>query len=106
MPRKTQPKPPPAKLYRSLGRLLVRRGKVAGLFIPFGATGLASGLYEIREVIGELTVVRVGNPAMPDPMYQGVDVLSLVQNPEAAMTAAEYAEVCKQPGDTTPCRKQ
>lgn len=83
MAKKTNPFP-------VLGRLLVRKGKTAGLFIPFDVPGqLPSGIYEIREVLGELIVARIGDPAMPDARYQGSSVEDLLGSGVAGMTAAE-----------------
>lgn len=80
---------------RQLGRLIVRKGKTVGLYFPFVPGGLQNGIWEIREVLGELTLVYLGEPAMPDARYQGRDVRDLVHDPSCAMTPKEWDEVCK-----------
>ena len=61
---------------KKVGRIVVRKGKTPGLFIPFPA-GLEPGVWEVREVLGELTLVRIGTPAMRDARLQalGLDEL-------------------------------
>ncbi len=44
-----------------IGRLLVRKDRIAGVFIPF--SNISPGLYEIREILGELTITFIGENA-------------------------------------------
>lgn len=75
---------------RTLGRLLVRKGKTAGIFIPFPGRPLKNGIYEIREVMGEITLAFVGTPAMHDARYQGITLNELLAEAgTAGMTQKE-----------------
>ena len=84
-------------MFKTLGRLLVRKGKTAGLFIPFGG-GLKSGIYELRSSPLDpdgISLVWVGEPVLKDAAYQGLSVEGLVGCPEAGMTKTEWAQVCE-----------
>jgi len=50
---------------KTLGRILVRSDNITGLFIPFGDNSMEPGIYELREVMGEKVIVRIGYPATP-----------------------------------------
>ncbi len=70
---------PPPGTFTRLGRILVRKGKTAGLFMPFSQPGqLKNGIWEVREVLGELTLKYIGVPALPDVQYQGLDPQGLL----------------------------
>jgi hypothetical protein len=68
---------------------IVSRGKITGLFIPVGE-GLPQGVYEVREILGELQIVRVGDAAMPEARFTslGLDEL-FAERFSAAMTTQE-----------------
>jgi len=51
-------------MFQTLGRLVVRQDKIAGLYIPFEPNGLQPGVWEIRSVFGELQLRRIGDPAI------------------------------------------
>ncbi len=76
----------------TLARLLVRKGKAAGLYLPL-AQGLPTGIWEIRDIMGVLTLVRVGSPAMGDQRFQSLEVAELVGDPFACRTQKEITSV-------------
>lgn len=79
-------------MIKEIGRI-VSRGKIAGLFIPFGE-GLPNGIYQIRDIMGELSIVRVGDAAMPEGRFTGVDLDGLfLERPNCCMTQEELAQV-------------
>jgi hypothetical protein len=75
------------------GRLLVRKGRVAGLFVPLRDITLKNGIWEIREILGELTLVYIGEPAMQDDRYQSLSVQDLLGEASAVMTKEEWKEL-------------
>lgn len=48
---------------RIIGRILVRDGKTVGLFFPMGESA-EPGLYDLIEIMGEMTIRRAGDSAM------------------------------------------
>jgi len=60
-------------MMRPVGRILVRKGKIAGLFLPIDGS-LEEGLYEVSNVLGEITIKRIGNSAMHEARLNGIDV--------------------------------
>ena len=87
-------------MIHTLGRVLVREGKTVGLFIPMSSNdkvSLGPGLYEVREIMGSLNLIRIGEPAMENVKLQAKRVDHLVQDPYATMTADEIRECCEPP---------
>ena len=80
-------------MFKTLGRLLVRKNKTCGLFIPFEKNGLKSGIYELREIMDEVTLVYIGKPAMGEKRYEGIGVQDLVKNHNASMTKKEIKQI-------------
>lgn len=78
--------------YKTVGRLLVRKFKAAGLFIPFEFQP-NNGLYEVKEIMGENVLTYLGEPDMPN--IECYNVGDLVQNPHALMTTKELQKVSK-----------
>lgn len=79
---------------RVVGRI-ISRGSVTGLFIPMdkGQT-MPVGIYEIREIMGELVVTYVGKPALKEQRLTGLDLDGVFAEKEmAAMTAEELSRV-------------
>ncbi len=75
-------------MFSTLGRI-VSRGKVCGLFIPMDK-GLPEGIWEIRSIMGELTLVKIGQPAMENKRLHGLDLEGLFsERPLCAMTQEE-----------------
>lgn len=75
---------------KPVGRFLVRGAKVAGIFCPVGDT-LKPGIYEITEVLGELIVTNIGQPAMPKARVNGLDLSGLhAERDLALMTSEEW----------------
>lgn len=72
-----------------VGRIIARGENIAGLFIPMGDSKL-KGIYEIRECMGELMIKRIGDPAMPDARFTGLDLEGLhCERATAGMTTEE-----------------
>jgi hypothetical protein len=79
---------------RKLGRIIVREKKLIGLFFPLG-DGLEEGIYEIREILDELVVVRIGKSAMNSRFLNAYDLNGLeMRKWDVALTAEELKEVC------------
>lgn len=72
-----------------LGRILARKGKTVGVFIPFQTDALENGIWELREILGEIQIVRIGKPALPDARYQALQPNDMVNSPFATMTKKE-----------------
>jgi len=80
-------------MHKRIGRIIARGNNIAGLFMPFGDCSL-HGIYEITEIMGELTVERVGDPAMRLEQFEGMDLESLhIYRKEACMTQEELDKV-------------
>lgn len=77
------------------GRLLVRKNKNAGLYIPFNPDFLEEGIYEIRQNpwLEDLTIKYIGKPHMNITKYNALTIESLIQNPSSGMTKEEYSQV-------------
>lgn len=77
-----------------VARIVVRKGKTAGLFVPFGPapTAMQEGVWEVRDVLGELTLKFVGKPYMDSARLNGLSLNELVGISSAAMTEAELRE--------------
>lgn len=74
---------------KPLGRLLVRKGKTAGLFIPY-PDGLKPGLYHIEEAMGEVSLKYVGEPYTDEARLNGLDLNGLMSDrPSSIMTEEE-----------------
>ena len=78
-------------MIKRIGRIIARKD-VVGLYLPLGDKSL-HGIYEIRECLGEMTIHRIGDPAMPEPRFQGLDLTGLFNaSAQAGMTQAELDE--------------
>lgn len=76
-----------------VGRIISRGDKTAGLFFPLGE-GLPIGIYEVRQVMGELTIVEIGQPAMYLPRFTGLSLDGLhAERPLCCMTQEELDSV-------------
>lgn len=74
-----------------IGRI-VARGRQAGLFMPFKSSEL-DGIYNVVEIMGELQIQRVGEPALPEKRFKGLDLEGLFnQRPNCCMTQKELDE--------------
>lgn len=86
------------KAIRRAGRLLVREGKTAGLFIPFDAGVLCPGIWEVQEVLDTFQLVFIGPPLMSEAMGNGREIGDLIKEPSALMTRAELEAATAEPG--------
>lgn len=73
-----------------LGRIIVRSGKIAGLYIPI-SNELNPGIYEIKDILGELIINKLDNTEI---MQDRIDALSLEdlfdRRAECGLTQKEY----------------
>ena len=77
-----------------LGRIIAR-GEIAGLFIPLN--GDLDGIYEVHECLGQLTIRKVGTPAMPRKRFTGLNLEGLHGEIATAITTKEEADQCNPP---------
>lgn len=76
-----------------VGRVLIRDGKNVGLFFPMGESA-EPGLYDIVEIMGELTIRRAGDSAMDNARLNSLTPDGLhAEACRAMLTAQEFAEV-------------
>lgn len=73
---------------RNLGRILIREGNIIGLFFPYSANRLKYGIYEIHEILDELQLVYIGEPALENKRVNALDFTSL-QDPQVMLTSQE-----------------
>ena len=79
---------------KPIGRIIARGEKMVGIYMPLGNTDLLDGIYEVRECMGELTIHRIGEPAMPRARFTGLDLNGLMADrPYSVMTEAELKSV-------------
>lgn len=81
---------------RTIARILVRKDKIAGLFIPMGnpILHLNPGIWEVRETLETYTLKFIGKPAMPEPRLNGLTLDSLLCETQfALMTEQELQNV-------------
>jgi hypothetical protein len=72
-----------------VGRIVSRGGKIAGLFLPVDS-GLPQGIYQIENVLGELTIRFIGQPAMNRVRLEGLDIEGVFnERPLSCMTLEE-----------------
>lgn len=76
---------------KHVGRLLVRKGKIAGLFIPV-QEGMKEGIYNVVEIMGEIQVRFVGPSAMPEPRLNGIDILGVFNERGSTMLTPDEIE--------------
>jgi len=77
---------------QTIGRMLVREGKIAGLFIPINE-GLPPGVYNIMEIMGEISVRRVGDSAMDDARLNSLGLDGLyAERSDTCMTPEELKQ--------------
>jgi hypothetical protein len=69
-----------------LGRIIAR-GEIAGLFIPLNND--LDGIYEVHECLGELTIRKIGTPAMPRKRFTGLNLEGLHGEIDTAITTKE-----------------
>lgn len=93
------PDPAPADAFGVVGRVVVRTNCV-GLFFPLpgtpGCPALAPGVYEIKNVFGELTMRRVGDSSIPEPRLSGLSLDDVVDLRTSAVTPAELKRLVKE----------
>ena len=78
-------------MMQTVGRLLVREGKISGIFLPIGGN-LQAGLYDVQEIMGEIQIRYVGKPVLAEGTLNGLDLNGLMDfRPESFMTPYEYA---------------
>jgi hypothetical protein len=82
--------PQPTKYY---GRLLVRKGRMAGIYMPLRDLSLKDGLWEVREINDKIELVYIGKPAMPAKLYQELSLHELLGQPSSIMTKKEWKEL-------------
>lgn len=79
---------------RTLGRIIVRTGKIAGLYIPLEADGLEPGIYEIYEVLGEIVVKNLGKSIAIQERVDALSIEDVLDNRfEYGLTEAEYKKL-------------
>jgi hypothetical protein len=78
--------------FEKLGRVVSRGRVTAGLWLPLG-TGLPEGLFEVRQIMGELVIVSVGPSAMQadsSERYTGLSLSGVFnERPYCCMTHEE-----------------
>lgn len=75
-----------------VGRIVARGEKIAGIFMPMGE-GSLDGIYNVVEIMGELQIKRVGDPAMKREQFTGIGLDDLMNyRPHSMMTEQELAE--------------
>ena len=62
---------------KTLGRILVRKDKICGLFVPFRDSTLKEGIYSVDEFLDEILLRYVGIPHMHEDRLNGLDVSEL-----------------------------
>jgi hypothetical protein len=71
-----------------VGRIIARGEGIVGLFIPVQSD--MYGIYEVREIMDELTVTRIGDPATPRARFTGLDLEGLLNDrPNSVATKNE-----------------
>lgn len=79
---------------KTIGRLLVRSKKIAGIFLPMGEGGLEPGLYDVQEVLGEIQLKYLGKAALKQDTLDGVDTTGVMNNrPYSVMTEDELKSI-------------
>lgn len=83
---------------RKIARLICRN-ELVGIVFPLSGDAPSKqldGIYEIVETLGELQVVRIGDPAMPRKRLRAVDVQCLLDDrSQSALTAKELDAILK-----------
>lgn len=75
-------------MVKILGRLVARENSV-GIYIPFNGNNL-DGLYEVKEVEGEIVITKIGDPALSSKKFYNLDANGIFKNrPESCMTKEE-----------------
>lgn len=81
------------------GRILVRDGKTAGLFIPYDGK-LQPGLYDVQESMGELRLRYAGEPHLDNARLNAVDLAGLMaERPSTVMTTKELVAAGQLPAE-------
>ncbi len=76
-----------------LGRILAR-GDIKGVYAPFSSsTEKLDGIYEIREILGELTIVRIGDSSHPH--VSSLDLQGVHLRPDCFLTPSEMGQIAK-----------
>jgi hypothetical protein len=73
--------------------LLVRKGRMAGIYMPLRDLSLKDGLWEVREINDKIELVYIGKPAMPAKLYQELSLHELLGQPSSIMTKKEWKEL-------------
>ena len=86
-------------MVRSIARI-VARGPITGLIIPYDVEAPLDGIYEVVEVMGELVVRRVGEPAQDRDRHEALSLNDLMNSrPFSCMTIEEITEAQNQQSD-------
>ena len=84
-------------MFKPIARIVARGGNICGLLLPLENCEL-DGIYEIRDVMGELTIIRVGDPAMPESRFTALGLEELLnERPYCSMTQDEIDSVTVDP---------
>lgn len=76
-----------------VGRFLVRKDGILGLFVPISSS-LVPGIYEIREVMGEYIIVRIGEPAMRPERLNALSLDGLYYERAHTMMTNHELQLC------------
>jgi hypothetical protein len=77
-----------------LGRILVREKGIAGLFLPMGKCSIKPGLYNVMEIMDDLTLKYVGKPATRPARLNGISLEELMsERPGSVMTQNELDQI-------------
>ncbi len=83
---------------RKIARLICRN-ELVGIIFPLSGdvpSKQLDGIYEIVETLGELQIVRIGDPAMPRKRLRAVDLQGLLDDRSlSALTAKELDAILK-----------
>ena len=86
-------------MIKTVGRIVSRGEGNSGLFIPLN-DGMAPGVYEVTDVMGVLTIKRVGDPALREDRFMGFDLETLFHlRDQCAVTLEEYQAAAKHRND-------
>lgn len=80
-------------MIETVGRIVVRKNKVAGLFVPFTSKAqLRPGIYDVVKIMDEPTLVYRGEIAMADKA-DALNLPDLLDYPECLLTQKELDNV-------------
>lgn len=84
-----------------IARILVRKDKIAGLFIPLGnpILHMNPGIWEVRETLETYTLRFIGKPAMPEPRLNGINLDCLLDERQFALMTEQELESVRPSSD-------